>query len=64
MVDTPNGNVVELRDDDGRFYTRMLTPESCMYVTPEEARAWYRTAKQAGGCICANFPRARKGKVA
>jgi len=61
----PHDQVLELRYEDGRFETRLLEVLSRVEsLSEDDARTVYETAKQVGGCICASFPRERKGKVA
>lgn len=56
LLDTPNGNVIELSHEGDEFSTRLLTPDDGLTVTPEQARDWYETAKRCGAVICAPFP--------
>jgi hypothetical protein len=60
IVDTPNGNIIELRVEGGVFKTRVLLPQPSLTIGAEQAREWYETAKRLGGCICANFPDTRR----
>ena len=53
---TPNGNVIELHEEDGCYTTRLFVMESVVEVDEEQARDWYRRARQAGGKLNHRFP--------
>ena len=53
---TPNGNVIELHEEDGHYLTRLYVMENELELSEDQAQDWYRTARQAGGKLNHRFP--------
>ncbi|HAM58777.1 MAG TPA: hypothetical protein DCQ64_26545 [Candidatus Rokubacteria bacterium] len=54
---TPNGNILELHEEEGHYLTRLYVMDTTVEVSEDQARDWCGRTRACGGVIRARFPR-------